>query len=307
MRTFIIQLGVFALLFFSLAYGVFCLADGDSDFYYARFTTPVQSSLVLGTSKSAMGIQPSIVNKTLDRKDIYNYSFTLAHSSFGPAYFKSIKKKLDPETKNGIFIITVDPFSVAAKLENLNDSLNFRETNRFISINNVTTSPNLSYLLHHYPHQYIYILTHKLKYVNNEHLHDDGWVEVNLDMDENSVKERTKSKIEEYVKNRHQFGFSEVRFSYLEKTIQFLQQHGQVFLVRLPVLQPLWEVEDSVVPDFDLKLKGLGDKHNVNILSFKDETELYEYTDGYHLYKTSGTIVSEKIGEWIKSRRNIGK
>lgn len=267
-----------------------------------RFTTPVKSSLVLGTSKSAMGIQPSVINKILNREDIYNYSFTLAHSSFGPAYLRSIKRKLDPETKNGIFIITVDPFSVSAKFENLNDSLNFRETKRFISINNVTASPNLSYLLHHFPHQYIYILTHKLEYVNNEHLHDDGWVEVNTEMDEESVKERTNSKIKEYAKNRYEFGFSEVRFSYLEKTIQFLQQHGQVYLVRLPVLKPLWEIEDSVVPDFDSKLKGLGNKYNVDIMSFKDETELYEYTDGYHLYKTSGAIVSDKIGEWIKNR-----
>src|SRR5680860_474755 len=234
MRKFIIQLSVFSILFFSMAYGVFCLADGDADHYYARFATPVQSSLILGTSKAAQGLQPAIINEVLGRKDIYNYSFTLPHSSFGPAYLNSIKKKVNPQTKNGVFIITVDPFSVSAKLENLNDSLNFRENGRFISIENVTSKPNLSYLLHHYPHQYIYLLTHKLDYVHNDHLHDDGWAEINLPMNEDIVETRTNAKIEEYTKNRYQFGFSEMRFSYLEKTIQFLQQHGKVYLVRLP-------------------------------------------------------------------------
>lgn len=300
MKTFIIQLGLFSILFLSMAYGVFCLADGDSDFYYARFTTPVQTSLVLGTSKSAMGIQPSVINKILKRDDIYNYSFTLAHTSFGPAYYNSIKKKLDPKSKNGIFIITVDPFSVSAKLKNLNDSLNFRETKRFISLKNVSSNPNVSYLLHYFPHPYIYILTHKLEYVHNEHLHNDGWLEVNLEMDESLVSERTSDKIMEYAKNRHQFGFSEVRFSYLEKTIQLLQKHGEVYLVRLPVLQPLWEIENAVVPDFDVKIKKLSDKYDLDVLNFKNETDLYEYTDGYHLYKSSGTIVSKKIGMWIR-------
>ncbi len=303
MRTFIIQLGVFALLFFSLAYGVFCLADGDSDFYYARFTTPVQSSLVLGTSKAAQGIQPSVINSILGRKDLYNYSFTLAHSSFGPAYYNSIKKKVDPKTKKGIFIITVDPLSVSAKVENLNDSLRFRENDRFISIDNVTASPNLSYLINHYPHQYIYLLTHKLNFVHNDHLHDDGWVEINLPMDETLVASRIQEKIKEYHDNGNQFEFSEVRFSYLEKTIQYLQKHGEVYIVRLPVLKLFWEMEDSIVPDFELKLKVLSQKYQVQVLSFKNDTELYKYTDGYHLYKTSGAIVSRKIGEWIESKQ----
>ena len=283
-----------------MAYGVFCLADGDADHYYARFATPVQSSLILGTSKAAQGLQPAIINEVLGRKDIYNYSFTLPHSSFGPSYLNSIKKKVNPKTKNGVFIITVDPFSVSAKLENLNDSSNFRENGRFISIENVTSKPNLSYLLHHYPHQYIYLLTHKLDYVHNDYLHDDGWAEINLPMNEDIVKTRTQAKIEEYAKNRNQFDFSKVRFAYLEKTIKFLQQHGKVYLVRLPVLTPLWELEDMTVPDFENKMTYLSEKFQIEYLKMDKSRDSLVYFDGYHLYKTSGKHVSKELGDWIK-------
>lgn len=299
MKKFLKKIGLFSLLMLFLAFGVFCLADGKSDFYYHRFTTPQQTSLILGTSKAAQGVQPYEINNALNRNDIYNYSFTLAHTSFGPQYFNSIKKKLDPNTKNGIFIITVDPFSISAKLENLNDPEKFREKGRFISIEKVTGTPNLEYLLHHYPHQYIYILTRKLEFVNNDYLHDDGWIEINLQMDSSIVEKRTQAKIIEYQEARKDFAFSNTRFEYLEKTIELLQKHGKVYLVRLPVVTPLWELEDVAVPGFENKMTYLSEKFQIDYLKMNKSIDSLVYTDGYHLYKTSGKHVSREIGEWI--------
>jgi zona occludens toxin (predicted ATPase) len=85
-------------------------ANGESDAYYERLTTPAQTSLIIGTSRSAQGILPSILNSELGRSDIYNFSFTISHSPYGPVYLDRIDQKLLKNSKNGIFILSVDRF-----------------------------------------------------------------------------------------------------------------------------------------------------------------------------------------------------
>ncbi len=303
MKTFIIQISAFSVLFFLMAFGIFSLADGNSDGHYVKFTSPRQSSLILGTSKAAQGLQPKIMNHFLGRKDIYNYSFTLGHSPYGPAYLESIKKKIKPDTQNGIFIVTVDPYSLSSQLKNPDDLASFRENGRFIEdIKFVNKNPNLEYLIWHYPKQYIYLITSKLNYVNDDFLHNDGWEEVNVSMKEEILKERISGKLKEYSKNLSSYKFSQVRYLYLEKTIHFLQQHGKVYLVRLPVSKPFLEMENSVMLNFDHIMENLSINNNIPFLNFTAESSEYEYTDGNHLYKTSGAMVSQKIAKWIKAQ-----
>lgn len=301
MKTFIIQISVFSVLFFLMALGILSLADGNSDGHYAKFTSPNQNSLIIGTSKAAQGLQPEIINNVLGRKDIYNYSFTIGHSPYGPAYLESIQKKIDPTAKNGVFIVTVDPYSISSRLESPDDIENFRENGRFIEdINYVNNNPNYEYLIWHYPEQYIYLITSKLNYVNDDFLHSDGWEEVKVSMKEKNIKERVSRKLKEYQEILPIYNFSQVRYSYLEKTIQFLQQHGKVYLVRLPVSKPFLEMENSVMLNFDIEMEKLSVNNNVPFLNLTTEPSNYKYTDGNHLYKKSGAIVSRKIAEWIK-------
>ena len=303
MKTFIIQISVFLALIFLMAIGILSLADGNSDGHYAKFTSPRQSSLIIGTSKAAMGLQPKIMNNVLERKDIYNYSFTVGHSPYGPAYLESIKKKINPETQNGIFIVTVDPYSLSSRLKNPDDLVKFRENGRFVDdIKYVNNNPNFEYLIWHYPEQYIYLITSKLNYVNDDFLHDDGWEEINISMKEEILKERVSEKLKQYKKNLLRYNFSQLRASYLEKTIQFLQQHGKVYLVRLPVSKPLLEMENAVTPNFDLMMKKISKTHKVPFFNLTTQSKVYQYIDGNHLYKTSGALVSKKIAEWIKAQ-----
>ena len=43
----------------------------------------------------------------------FNYSFAIGYSNYGADYYNSIKKKLDPDAQNGVFILAVDPWSIA--------------------------------------------------------------------------------------------------------------------------------------------------------------------------------------------------
>lgn len=304
MKKFIIQ--VFSFLGFCLAIAliIFYSADGHADGIYLKFTTPKKSSLILGTSKAAQGLHPSVFNEVLGTDDMYNYAFSVIHSPYGPAYLRSIKNKLDT-SKKGTFIVTVDPHSIASRNEDPDDSLKFRENESPVGeIENVTSSPNFEYLTFHYPEQYIYLLTRKIKYVSQGKVHDDGWVATNLPAGQEMVDYRTRLKIKSYTNQVKKYKFSQTRLEYLEKTISFLKEHGDVYLVRLPVVEPILELENSIVPDFEEKINKVADRHGVEYLNLTVKPDEYTYDDGNHLDKESGIKISREIAEWIKSLRS---
>jgi hypothetical protein len=63
----------------------FLSADGYSDSFYPKFTTPKQNNLILDTSKVAQGLNPYVINKILDI-EMYNYSFSISSSPYGIKY-----------------------------------------------------------------------------------------------------------------------------------------------------------------------------------------------------------------------------
>jgi hypothetical protein len=282
---------------------VFSFADGSTDPFYLRFASPRQSSLILGTSRAAQGIQPKILDEILEsdkNHKFYNYAFTLGHSPYGPTYLQSIKTKINSKTNKGVFIVTVDPWAISSTKENPNDFSNFREKERIlgkVTINNV--SPNIQYLLFGFEGSYINIL--KNKYQNTAlFLHKDGWLEVDVPMDSVSVNKRISQKIRNYRNiNLPLFHFSELRLLYLEKTIMYLKEYGSVYLARLPVHPKMLEIEKSLMPDFDEKINQLVKSRKIPYLDMTNNNEQYEFIDGNHLYKTSGAEVSKKIAEWI--------
>lgn len=277
------------------------LADGNSDSVYERYTSPKQTSLIIGTSKSAQGLQPKEFNRILGLYDVYNYSFNLGQSPYGPAYFKSIRRKLDTSSKKGVFILTVDPYSVSSL--NSDQSNGFKEDNSSVGqIKNVNSFLNFDYLINHYNYKFIYLITKKISYVNDDFIHKDGWFEVNINMSPNAVEKRTKKKIKEYNKNSSNYVFSNKRYEFFEKTIEYLNRYGEVYLVRLPVSTPFLKMENSVFSGFENKIKNTSEKYNVPYLNMTDmDVDSFQYTDGNHLYKGSGRHVSQIIAHWIKS------
>ena len=279
------------------------IADGKTDPYYLRFTTGKKSSLILGTSRAAQGLQPASFNSVLlpnSTPSFYNYSFSLLDSPFGPAYLESIKKKLDPETKDGVFIVTVDPWSISATGDDFDNLVKFPENKGFIGKTKfVNINPNIPYLLQSFDEPFINIWL-KWRKPGFMYLHSDGWLEVNLKMDSTlfniSLTNKLKIYRDDYLPN---YKFSKTRFEFLNKTISFLKEHGRVYLVRLPVHQDMFDIEDELMPDFDDKIKNIIASANVSYLNFKLLENSYHYTDGNHLYKTSGKEVSAKIAHWL--------
>lgn len=299
MRRFLLQIAVFSVLVLGSVYVVFTRASGYHDYFYLRFTSPQQQNLILGTSKAAQGMQPAEFEKIL-QQPFYNYAFTIAHSPFGPTYLNSIQKKIDPETKNGIFVITLDPWSISSKGTDPDNPEQFGEQQ--LALGNtpfVNMDPNPIYLINNFSRRFKMLRTHK----NPVLLQDDGWLDITLNMDSVKVANRIKIKTKEY-QERHlpTFKPSQTRLSYLLKTMDFLHQYGEVYLVRLPVHPQILAIENAYMDDFDMKISA-AIQRSEGYLDFSDRVLEFQYTDGLHLYKDAGKAVSEETARWIQSQQ----
>lgn len=297
MKKFVLHTSLFILCVTLTILIIFSFADGSSDEFYLKLTTPKKENLILGTSKAAQGLQPKVLENVLNKK-FYNYSFSLLASPYGKTYLTSIKNKLDSSIKDNTFILAVDPWSICSLQQNSNDSSNFRENKSFLySVRNVNTSPNFNYLIHHFQGSY-----YKLLFNNSPaFLHNDGWLEIKLSADNKEVERRTEFTVNSYREKLASYRYSDVRFTYLIKTIDYLKPYGKVYLVRLPVHPALMKIENTLMPNFDAVIQKAIETSD-GYIDFSDSNSEYKYTDGVHLNKESGEKLSSALGYWIKSR-----
>ncbi|TVZ59165.1 hypothetical protein NA63_1690 [Flavobacteriaceae bacterium MAR_2010_105] len=303
MKRFILHSLFFLSIFLATCLGVFSFADGSTDAFYEKFTTPKQQSLVIGSSRAAQGIIPKVMNDSLGVSPLYNYAFTIAHTAFGRPYYNSIKRKLDPRSKSGLFLVCVNPWTVSSLRKYENDSLHYREEGSFIENTHfVSFKPNIEYLMESFQSKNIDILTNK--YRKGEYqtffVEDDGWLRVTIESDMISIQKRTESKLKVYTKKLTQYsGLSDYRMTYLKKTIALLQQHGSVYLVRLPVNDEMLSIEQQLVPDFDSKMDQLSTHFSIPYFNSIPFRHLYSYTDSNHLDIPSAEAFSTMLGEFI--------
>jgi hypothetical protein len=299
MKQFLLNTGWFFVLVLGLVVFVFCQADGHADAFYLRLTSPKQKSLVIGTSRAAQGILPNVLNTELKRKDIYNYAFTVAHSPYGPVYLNSIKKKLDTTNANGVFVLTIDPWSISSASENPDDASKFIENDKFLNtVSYINYKPNIEYLFFNYESSYINLFKTNSKMV----LHEDGWLEVTPRMDDRTNISRINERVSFYRDSLlPNYKFSKLRFEHVLKTINFLDNYGNVYLVRLPIHPEMMAIENQLMPKFDSIIYRAIEKSKI----YYDLTPLnseFKYTDGNHLYKASGKRVSKLIAQKIKAQ-----
>ena len=269
---------------------------GGVDAFYGRFASPAAGSLVLGTSRAAQGIRPAVLAARLGGQydaPLLNYAFTLTHSPYGPAYLASIRRKLRPAVRNGLFIVAVDPWSLSAAGRAGKTAVEqFPEANSFIGqLREVSQSPNLAYLTR-YQTKPLYRLP--LDFATaTECLHPDGWLEVNIGLDSAQVRARTARKLRDYQQLAATQHLSAGRLAALRQTIEFLKPHGRVVLVRLPVGPGLLALEQVYQPGFDAQMRQLAAGFTVQYVDYS--AAHYATTDGNHLQKAASETFSQQL------------
>jgi hypothetical protein len=306
MKAFLIKISMLSFSVFASIIFVFLNADERTGPFYKRFTSPKQSALILGSSRAAQGIMPSVINEKLNNNSLYNFAFTYNTSPYGPVYLNSIKRKLNSSTKNSVFILTVDPWVVSNDSENPNDISQFGENKHFLASKySFNKNPNFSYLIQDYDDMYVKILFNFSPYI----LHDDGWLEVKHknEFTERQIEEKTISILKKYSDYAKLYKLSNTRITYLGETINFLKQYGKVFIVRLPIDERFLTIEKELMPNFDDEIVKLSNQTSVNYLNLSNVDLKVEYLDGHHLTSESAYVVSNHIGNWMNEILNNNK
>ncbi|MBO3099905.1 hypothetical protein [Gelidibacter pelagius] len=309
MRRFLFHTSLFLIVLLASFFVVFSIADGTTDAFYKKLSSPKQTSLIVGSSRAAQGIHPNIIDSIYGSNNIYNYSFTISASPYGKAYYESISKKLNSKCKNGVFIIAVTPWSLSENKFNNKNSMGYPEDHDFIGKTNfVNLKPNIEYLLESFIPKNEAIIRNKYRkgLYQTFYVQDNGWLEVTIESDMISKTIRTKNKIESYRNMLSNYnGFSEYRWNYLIKTINLFKEQGDVYLVRIPVIEEMLEIENELIPNFDERIDLLAKHHQSPYINMMLYNHAYDYTDGNHLTVNSGKKFSLDLAYQMKKLKHV--
>jgi hypothetical protein len=300
MARFIRHLSLFSLVCVLSILYIYSLADGSTDPFYLKFTSSKQKSLIIGSSRAAQGLQPRIMNLYFEDKSLYNFSFSRIHSPYDKAYYKTIIAKIEPDTNDGLFVVCVNPWTISDLNNGIGEN-SFDENKSFLETTwYVNTKPNLSYLISSFEHRNIEIISNKLDATKN-FVHDDGWFQVNIAESDISIQKRTDETVKSYKRLIKQYsGISDEKMYYLIKLVEYLKDKGEVYLVRLPINNQMLLIEEEYCSSFDMKIKNISHKTNVEYINFMSDRDLFQYTDGHHLNIESGEELSKELSKRIK-------
>ncbi|WP_306617954.1 hypothetical protein [Chryseobacterium ginsenosidimutans] len=304
MKKFLLKLSFYLAAGILLFAVLGSFADGNTDDNYMHFAVEKPNNIILGDSRGSQAVLPSILRNKLKQK-FDNFSLNVVQSPYGPIYLEALKRKINSETKNGIFILTVDPWNLSLN-NNVKSSKDFPEEHSPLkNMYSYDWSPNYEYLLKNYSRSWFKIFTEReAKGRSNTYLHKDGWLEVNVDMQKDSVAKREFEKVDIfYTDLAKTHTLSQMRLNSLEETIKFLQPKGTVYLVRIPASEKLMKLESSYAPDLNGKIKGISKKYDIKYFDFSSKAKDYMYTDGNHMYKESGKVFTAQIADSILLNR----
>lgn len=274
-------------------------ADGNTDDNYMHFAVKKPKNIILGDSRGSQGVVPGVLKNKLSA-DFDNFCLNIVESPYGEVYLKAIKRKLDPETKNGIFILTVSPWNLSASYAAKSERDFPEENSPLNEMYFYDKSPNYEYLLKRYTRSWFKIYTEREEVGrSNTFLHEDGWLEVNINMNKDSVAVRTHKKELFYKDIAKNIDLSRERLRALNEIINYLRTKGKVYLVRIPTSESLTKLENQKYPHFSGLMKDIAHQQNVKFFDFSKEYNKYDYTDGNHMYKESSKKFTLQIADSI--------
>lgn len=316
-RKLIIKFTVFSVILAGVYFfAIWQLVQGQVDYFYAKFTNQA-SSMIIGISRANDGISPNIIEQNFGKNEIdypvLNFAFTNQISDYGPVYLNAIKKKILPQTKNGLFILEINPGSLSI-LKTLPDTEKSLEKDQsFLSdMRNFNRHPNYEYVRKMYSHS-LYKGFKKSRRIDvMRYCHPDGWQEVMqkneyYEVSNEEITEWTEAKLNEFSKTKDLFKPSQIRLKYLEETINYLKDFGQVFLVRLPICNEFLEKEQLAWPEFNSRIEETARKTGVNYFDYSMMGSQYTTYDGSHLFGNSAKAFTQKLCNDIKSLPSLSK
>lgn len=277
------------------------VVDGKTSIGLAKVSGPRQSHMIIGTSRIAQAVMPSVLEKEIGAPFL-NFAIDAATTSYSPTYNRAIEQKLDPHASNGKFILAMDPWCITGFYHPKNGTVMYPEKKTPLGQLQTFNWPlNIEYLIRDYHEGWGSIILTHLRDNSTVTGHRDGWVEVTRNTDEDFVQSRKEKKIAAKKKEIDHAFVSEEKKQALYSLIKKLKAHGKVYLVRLPVDPDYYLLEEEFYPGFQLFVDSLVRDYGVPFLSMQNMTSEVAYNDGHHINKKYAPLISERIAQWIQS------
>ncbi len=277
------------------------LATGYVDKYYPKFTQEA-GSLIIGLSRAQYGLVPVVFENTFPEKaqPVVNFAFELYQSPYGEILLEDLKHKIKAKTNNGIFILEVSPASFLKPLKVSENMIYDLDSESILGkMEDVTSHPNYEYLRKCYGSA-LYKGVFRMKPFGNITVHDDGWVAFADHYDFYKVTDKMTQEwktqtLDTYRKVVALQKKSPSRIQSFIKTIQFLKDHGTVYVVRMPVAKEILDFEKASWNDFSSEMDAIARKCQVPFFDYSKSHTDYKFYDGSHLFDTSAEIFTEQL------------
>ena len=275
--------------------------EKNSNFNLARFNL---GKLYLKIKKPEKAMLNFLKLTTSDKKNP-EYFYYLGRS------FEAIKKKLKPNSKKQLFILSVSPGSFAAPYSiSANDIIKIDKNTILGKVSLVKTNPNYNYIVNTY-NKPLYNALHPYEKWENYTLHDNGWLEVKLKESKAIQIRNTKlwksDVIRHFKENVIKQEISNYRINSFIEMVKFLKEKGDVFLVLIPEDKELMALEKNFSPNFESKIDSISNNLNVPFLNYSNLVDKFKTYDGLHFESEGAQEFTKTLSIDIKKHLKTKK
>ncbi len=298
MKQFLLKTALFGLIVTLITTAILTFFGGYVDYFYPKFAAPAQASLILGDSRSFQGIQPHVIGIELKSyPEPLNFSFTFKQIAYGALYTRSVMRKLDADSKNGLFILSVHPWLLAEREEdNIAENKFFEAGMPPHNMHFASMNPNVEYFFRNQEYFHFKALVKR-----NSIVHDNGWLEeFNLTSDSATLNKWKRTQDSVYQKLAVRWKPSVYREQKLSELVQLLESRGTVVLLRMPVGAEILASEQKFWPQFDRNMEKIARAQGATYINFAGRTEGLRLYDGLHLDKESGARFTRALCDSIR-------
>lgn len=299
MKSFFFKIVLFATVVVAIVWTFLYFNSDYVDYFYNKVISPSQHSMITGDSKSLMGIRPDVMDKELKghfELPMFNMSITANNVAYGDAYLNTIRKKLDDTTKDGLFILSVNPWLLSERdIDDFKNGVFFEKDLAPHNIWFMSMNPNPEYVIRNFNMFNLNGFIDK-----NVIIHKDGWME-KKDLPSDSLTERKLNQHYEelYPEMSKTWKKSPWRVGKLEETIRFLKKHGTVVVVRMPTGPNILAIEDKYWVRFDEEMQAISQKNDAHFINYAASGQFHTF-DGIHLNKKNAAIFTAALCDSIK-------
>jgi hypothetical protein len=134
--------------------------------------------------------------------------------------------------------------------------------------------------------------------IESKILHNNGWLEVSLEMDKPSIEERKAGLLASYRKKAKSSIISDYRVNSLIELIDSLNDFKKVFITKLPVCTELLKIESEFFNEDSVYAIIREQCPTTEFIDLKPQGLIW--IDGHHVFKNSVELMSSRLSQRIQ-------